>query len=112
MSVSFCGFNENTATFKANEIIESGATVKMSESKTVAPCADGENFCGFAVESSGGYASVQLSGAVTVKYTGSAPEVGFAKLVSDGNGVKASDGGREYLIVAVDETAMTVTFLM
>ncbi len=112
MSVSFSGFNENTATFKANEEIQGGAPVKMSESDTVAACASGEVFCGFAVECSGGYASVQLSGTVTAAYSGTAPEVGYAMLASEGEGVTVSDSGREYLVIAVDEAASTVTFLM
>lgn len=112
MSVSFNGFNENTATFKANEEINGGVPVRMSESGTVTACSSGEAFCGIAVECSGGYASVQLSGTVTARFSGSAPEVGYAKLVSDGEGVTASEDGREYLIVAVDDTASTVTFIM
>ena len=112
MSVSFSGFNENTATFRANEEIQNGVPVKMSESDTVAACAGGEAFCGFAIECSGGYASVQLSGTVKAKFSGDAPEVGYAKLASDGEGVTASEGGREYLVISVDEAASTVTFLM
>lgn len=112
MSVSFSGFNENTATFKANEEIQGGAPVKMSESDTVAACASGEVFCGFAVECSGGYASVQLSGTVTALYSGTAPEVGYASFVSDGTGVKTADSGREYLVLAVDEAKKTVTFII
>lgn len=112
MSVSFGGFNSNTATFKTAADLENGCPVKISESNTVAACADGDVFCGFVIDGEGGYASVQLSGAVTAAYTGAAPAVGYEKLVSDGTGVKASDGGREYLVLAVDETASTVTFLM
>ena len=112
MSVSFNGFNENTATFKANEEIANGAPVNMIESNTVSACKNGDNFCGFAIECSGGYASVQLSGTVTAVYSGTAPELGYSKLVSDGTGVKAADAGREYLVFAVDETKKTVTFLM
>lgn len=112
MSVSFSGFNENTATFKANEEIQSGVPVKMSESDTVTAAASGEAFCGFAVECSGGYAAIQLSGTVKAAFSGTAPEVGYAKLASDGEGVTASDSGREYLVISVDENASTVTFLM
>ena len=112
MSVSFNGFNENTATFKANEEIAGGAPVKMSESNTVVACANGDKFCGFAIDCDGGYASVQLSGTVTAVYSGTAPKVGYASFVSDGTGVKTADGGREYLVVAVDEAKKTVTFIM
>ena len=112
MSVSFGGFNENTATFKVTEEIEKGSTVKMSESNTVTACTDSEAFCGVCVECSGGYASVQLSGAVKMEYNGDAPAVGYTKLVGEGAYVAASASGREYLVIAVDEAAMTVTFLM
>ena len=46
MAVSFGGFNENTATFKVSGEITDGMPVKMSESGTVAACADGDAFCG------------------------------------------------------------------
>ncbi|MEE1139693.1 MAG: hypothetical protein U0M02_14570 [Acutalibacteraceae bacterium] len=111
MSVSFCGFNENTATFKANEEIAKGTPVKMNGSGTVTACADGEAFCGIAKECSGGYASVQLSGAVTAKYSGSV-EAGYANLVCGSEGVKSGAEGREYLVVAVNEADSTVTFIM
>lgn len=112
MSVSFGGFNSNTATFKTAADLENGCPVKISESNTVEACANGEAFCGIAASGDNGYASVQLSGAVTAAYSGSAPAVGYSKLASDGAGVKASDSGREYLVLAVDEAASTVTFLM
>ena len=50
MSVSFGGFNENTATFKVTENIAKNTAVKMSESNTVAACAGGEAFIGFVTE--------------------------------------------------------------
>ncbi len=112
MSVAFGGFNENTATFKTESEITSGSFVKMSESNTVTACANGDAFCGYAVSGDGGYAAVQLSGAVTATYSGTAPVVGYAVLVSDGTGVKTASDGREYLVIAVDETAKAVTFLM
>ena len=112
MSVSFGGFNANTATFKTSADLENGCAVKISDSDTVAACSDGETFCGFVIDGEGGYASVQLSGAVTAAYTGAAPALGYSKLVCDGNGVKAAESGREYLILSVDENASTVTFLM
>lgn len=112
MSVAFDGFNRNTATFKITQDIEAGTAVKITDSAQVEPCADGDGFCGFVENGEDGYAAVQLSGAVTAVYSGTAPEAGYTKLASDGSGVKASDGGREYLVVAVDEAASTVTFIM
>ena len=112
MSVSFGGFNSNAVTFRTTADIEGGCAVKISESNTVVPCENGDVFCGFALDCGNGYSSVQLCGAVTSTYSGSAPKTGYEMLVSDGKGVKASADGREYLVVAVDETAQTVTFLM
>ena len=111
MSVSFGGFNSNTATFKTTEEIAAGTPVKITESATVAPCAQGDDFVGFVIDCDGKYASVQLSGTVTVPYTSSAPECGFTELAAAEGGV-ASGSGREYLVLAVDENAATVTFLM
>ena len=112
MSVSFGSFNENTATFKVTEDIAKNSAVKMSESNTVAACSGGEAFIGIAHKCDGGYASVQLSGTVKAAYSGSAPAVGYTKLAGDGDKVTASENGREYLVVAVDENASTVTFIM
>lgn len=112
MSVSFNGFNKKILTFKTETEIEDGVPVKLSEYEKVAPCSDGDAFCGFAENAEDGYVSVQLTGAVTASYSGTAPTVGYAKLVSNGGGVKTSTSGREYLVLAVDETAATVTFIM
>lgn len=100
MSVSFGGFNANTATFKVGSAIAAGTPVEMDGSGKVKASDDA-------------YASVQLSGAVTVKCSGTAPSAGYAKLVSDGKGVKAdTTNGRECLVLEVDSTAGTVTFLL
>lgn len=112
MSVSFGGLLESTATFKTASAIDAGKLVKMSANGTVSACADGDKFCGYVVSSDSSYAAIQLKGIVTVSYTGTAPSVGFAALVSNGTGVKASNSGREHLVISVDSTAGTVTFLI
>ncbi len=112
MSVSFSGFNMNTATFKTSGAVSKNAPVKMVSSNTVAACTGDEPFCGIAIDSGNGYASVQLCGAVTATYSGTAPSVGYEKLAGNGNNVTATDSGKEYLVVAVDTATSTVTFLM
>ena len=111
MSVSFGGFHNETVTFKVNEEITNGAPVKIIENATVAPCEDGEVFCGILTNGDNAYAAVQIYGEVTAKFSGTAPELGYTALVAGADGVKAGDG-REYLVVSVDEAAGTVTFLM
>lgn len=111
MSVSFGGFHNETATFKVTEEIAKGTPVKISDNATVAACADGDTFCGILANGDNAYAAVQIYGGVTAKYSGTAPELGYAALVAGADGVKAG-GDREYLVISVDETAGTVTFLM
>lgn len=111
MSVAFGGFNNETATFKVTEEIVKGTPVKISDNATVAACSDGDEFCGFVANGDNAYAAVQVYGAVTAKFSGTAPALGYTALVAGADGVKAG-GSREYLVVAIDEAASTVTFLM
>ncbi len=112
MSVSFGGFNSKAATFKTDETIEAGVAVKMESNGTVVAAQNGEAFCGIALDGDGEYACVQLCGAITVPYTGSAPVVGYGNLAAAEGGVQSSAAGREYLILSVDTAAATVTFLI
>ncbi|MBQ8852149.1 MAG: hypothetical protein IJZ66_06915, partial [Oscillibacter sp.] len=70
-------------------------------------CADGDAFCGMALSGAHATVGVQVKGFIEVK---AAAEValGWVKLCADGNGgVKASDAGREYLVVGYDSAAGT-----
>ena len=57
---------------------------------------------------------MQLAGFVTLSYSGTAPSLGYAALVADGSGgVKSAESSlRNRLVVDVDATAGTVTFLL
>ena len=115
MSISFNGFNESTLTFKAaSGFTSSGIPVKMSANSTVAACAEGNSFIGVSKSVDGGLAAVQVSGAVTVGYSGTAPTAGYNTLAADGNGkvLVASTGGREYLVVDVKTASSLVTFIL
>ena len=72
----------------------------------------GDAFCGICRNGDEAYAAVQLSGAAKMTYSGTEPVCGYAKLAASADGVQASDGGREYLVVEVDTQAKTVTFIM
>ena len=111
MSVSTKGFCENVLTFKAASGLKAGVPVAVSANDTVSAAGADAKFC---VNVNGGYASVQLSGVVTMPYTGTdAPAVGYAALASDGaDGVKASTKGNTYLVLSVNTTAKTVSFML
>lgn len=109
MSISFHGIGQVCTTF-LGECITEGHVVKMTGNSTVAPCGDGENFCGVAVCCKDDACSVQVDGFAVLPYSGTAPTVGWSSLAADGTGgVKTDEGGRSYLVVHVDTTAKTVS---
>ena len=109
MSVSFHGIGQVCATFLGTE----GQVVKVSTAATVAPCENGDSFCGVAMCVKDDACAVQVAGFVTVPYSSTEPTPGYAKLSADGTGgVKTNEGGREYLVVSVDTAAKTVTILL
>ncbi len=73
-------------------------------------CTSGGRFMGLCEEVKQGLAAVQVAGFAKVKYSGTAPALGFTKLAADGNGgISANSNGQEYLVMAVDTAALTVT---
>ncbi len=113
MKVSFEGLGELVASFVNGGDALKGKLVKLSANSTVAAATDGEVFAGMCIHADDAFAEVVLSGCVTCTYSGTAPAVGYVKLVSAGNGaVKTAAGGREYLVLKVDEAASTVSFVM
>ncbi len=119
--VSFEAIGEEVVTFsnKSSGGAKAGDCVKMSGNGQVCACANGNRFFGVAVSADSEYAAVQTRGFITMPYTSTAPTVGWGHLVSDGNGgVKKDSGnqgvytGDEYLVVAVDVTGGTVTFVI
>ena len=114
MNVSFEGIGQWSATFACTDVQE-GQVVKISGNGEVGKCADGDGFCGVAnvVGRDGAGCGVAMGGMVTVSYTGSAPALGRSGLSADGSGgVKADGAGEKYWVAAVDESAMTVTFVL
>lgn len=96
---------------------EAGAPFKVCENDTACPAASGEVFHGICQWQKEDMATVQTAGFVTLPYTGSAvPAVGYCKLVADGNwGVKVDstvENNPARLVVHVDTTEQTVTFLL
>ncbi len=115
MSISINGFNESILTFKAATGFETtGVPVKMSANNTVSACSESDSFCGISRSFMSGCAAVQVSGAVKVGYSGTAPTVGYNMLAADGSGkvAVAAQGGREYLVVEVNTTSSVATILL
>lgn len=114
MSISFGGIGEMCVTFMAETSVKKGNPVKMSTDNTVTVCADGDRMIGVAVDvSDDGYATVQLSGYVTVGYTGTAPTVGFTALAANGDGgVKVLSSGGEFLVLNVDTATNSVGIII
>ena len=118
MKLSYEGIGQWAATFACDDLAE-GELVKVSANGTVAACTAGDDFCGMvlSVSRGGDACAVALGGMVTAGYTvpeeGAAPAVGWSGLSADGEGgVQASAGGRSCLVVDVDESAKTVTFVL
>ena len=105
---SFEDIGAVTATFAAGEGVEGGQVVRMTANGTVGPCAEGDAFCGVALEPRKGAAAVQVKGFVTVSCTGSLT-LGRTDLAADGKGgVKAASGGVTALVVSVGDGSAVV----
>jgi len=115
MSISFNGYNDNSATFEITGTVATGDVVKMTANNKVTNCVAGNDFCGvLKCTESDGFATVQLSGYVESTYTETAPTVGYCTLAGNGTGgVKvASTGGRSHLVLNVDTSSKIVGFLL
>ena len=111
MMVNFNGFCENSATFEADSsLTTAGVPVKISGDGTVTACADGEAFCGICTHLRDGFATVQLSGYVTMPATEKIT-TGYTNLATGADGtVSTSGSGREYLVL--DSTQTSVGFIL
>lgn len=115
MKVSFEGIGESVVTFYNSKTAEASAgnPVKISGNGEVSVCADGDRFFGVALACDTDFAAIQMGGYVELGYTGTAPAVGFTKLVSNSTGgVKTAETGREFLVVDVDTVSKTIGLML
>ena len=115
MKVSFEGIGENVVTFynSKSAAAVAGAPVKMSGNGEVSLCADGDRFFGAALACDADFAAIQTDGYIELSYTGAAPTIGFAKLVSNGaGGVNTAEAGGEFMVVDVDTVSKTIGFML
>ncbi len=102
--VSFEEIGAVRATFLASDEVQNGQVVKLTKSNTVAPCADGELFCGVASTPRKGVATVQVKGFVSVP--GASLRLGWTELVANGKGgVRLCASGETGVRVLVVSTA-------
>ncbi|MEW8956693.1 hypothetical protein [Clostridium sp.] len=118
--VNFKGFNELVATFKTDDSLsvkEEGKLVKSTLTDTVGICVDGDLFLGEMLKHEDrGTCSVRMEGYFELTYSGTAPEVGYQKLVSDKDGniksAAAEADGVVARVVRVDKTNKLVGFFI
>ena len=109
--ISFEDIGTVVATCQVEEGVSGGQVVKLTANHKVGPCADGDKFCGVALEPRSTIAGVQFKGFMTVNYTGSLVP-GWATLAADGTGaVKSASTGVSAQVVCVNEDGTAVICL-
>lgn len=110
MNISYEGIGFLLVTFPDECAVE-GQVCKINEFGLAEGCIANDLFCGVVHSVEKTMAAVQLEGFVKARYTGTAPVMGYAKLVADGfGGVCVNTAGREFLVVQVDTNKRIVTF--
>ncbi|MBR4049242.1 MAG: hypothetical protein IKK09_01965 [Clostridia bacterium] len=114
MSVSFKGINEQVVTFSTVEELAAGTLVTVSANGTVSPCAANGKIVGVVVSSRENIAAVQISGFVTLPYSGSAPALGVTAIAAASDTkIKAdSTNGKLVTVLEVDTAALTAGILL
>lgn len=111
-NISFESIGQEFVTFRAGTGVAAGVPCKVSANGTVAAATSGD-FMGVALAPKGGLAAVQLRGFVTLKYSGTAPTVGYCTLAAaTGGKVKVDETAMSRLVVSVDEDNTTVCVLL
>ena len=113
MNISFEGVGQVCATFLGSGLTD-GQVVKMTDNCTVGACGADDSFCGVAMCCKDDACTVQVSGFVSVSYTGTAPTLGWCGLAADGKGgvKKTANDGVARLVTDVDTTAKIVTIML
>ncbi len=101
MDINFNGYQENVITFIAASGVSAGSLVKMSASGTVTACSNGDDFIGVCIDVRNGYAAVKTAGYTELAVSGDGVSVGYNTLSAAASGIKASENGREYLVITL-----------
>lgn len=114
MSVSFKGINEQVVTFSTVEELAAGTLVTVSANGTVSPCAANGKIVGVVVSCRENLAAVQISGFVTLPYSGSAPALGVTAIAAASDTKIKADAtnGKLVTVVETDTAALTAGILL
>ncbi|WMJ23726.1 hypothetical protein RBG61_03430 [Paludicola sp. MB14-C6] len=111
MSQMYNGLNEAIATFNGNA--EIGELITIASNGVAIKAASDKDIIGVCISKRCELNGIQLRGAVTVNYTGTAPVLGYNNLqTASPTSVKVSASGRAYLVLNVDSTTKQVTILL
>lgn len=109
----FDGFGTTEATFLKDKNVAVGKAVGIGTLKRATILEADGLFCGICSAVNDLYVSVILKGHATVKYSGTAPALGYNKLASDGNGyVMVSENGRHILVIDVDTVNQEIEIIL
>lgn len=113
MAISYDSIGQECVTVRSSNHISVGAPCKFTTSNFVSACSDGNAFHGIVMSQNDDFITLAVHGFVTVPYSGTAPTVGYCPLAAAAAGkVKKLEGAKEHLVVSVDTTMSTVTFLL
>lgn len=113
MAISFDSIAQDCVSVHCDSTAPVGYPCKFIGSGSISACSDGNAFHGIAMSQNGNLVALAVHGFVTVPYSGAMPSIGYCPLAAAGSGkVKKLDGAKERLVVSVNSSASTVTFLL
>lgn len=108
-TVSMEGIGNQTITFCFDREPTPGYPCAMLSNNRICDATADTAFIGVTQRNYNGYASIQTAGYVELPYTGTVPALGWATLVSAGDGaVKTAETGTRCLVVMVDKKSSKV----
>lgn len=110
-SISFQEIGSLVATFFAEDGVEVGQVVEMTDNQTVGTAENGGSFSGVVLNlANDGVATVQVGGFATVKAEG--VTAGKVNLVAGDDGCVVEGGSVGYTVVSADEVNGTAVILL
>lgn len=113
MAISYQSIGQECVSVNLSGTIPEGVPCTLVSASLVKKSAANDNFCGVLLTKRGSVGSVQVRGFVTVGFSGENMRVGYVNLAADGAGkVQVNENGRSYLVIDMDTTKQTITFLL